>query len=189
MTVATIDITETILLTALRGFLLSAVSGDVVQSQQNRVAMPKGTFTIMTPIDSVGISVNRKTYHDTGVAGTGTEGNTQSKKWRCQLDCYGAQAHDNATLISTLWRTPYACGLFITACQTLGIPSKSIAPLYAGDPHNTNMINAEEQFQDRWTLDVTLQFNPTVTVPQDFAAQLIIGLAEVDAKFPPGATK
>ena len=187
MTVATIDITEDILLTAVRGFLLSAVSGEVIRSQQNRVAMPLGVFTEMTPIDSVGMSVNRKTYHDTGVAGTGTTGNQQSKRWRCQLDCYGSQAHDNATLISTLWRTPYACGLFMTACQALGIPAKSIAPLYAGDPRNNNMINAEEQYQDRWTLEVTLQFNPTVTVPQDFADQLNIGLVEVDAKYPPGA--
>lgn len=187
MTVAAIDITETILLTALRGFLLSAVSGEVRRSQQNRIASPLGVFTVMTPIDSIGMSVNRRTWHDTGVAGTGAEGNTQSKKWRCQIDCYGQQAHDNAQLISTLWRTPFACRSFSSACQSLGIPADSVAPLYAGEPRNNNMINAEDQYQDRWTLDVTLQFNPTVTVPQDFAAQLHIGLVSVGAKYPPGA--
>ena len=58
-------------------------------------------------------------------------------------------------------------------------------PLYASDPKQTTLINAEQQYNNRWTMDFFAQFNPVVQVPQDFAAALQVDLAEVDEHFPP----
>jgi len=178
---ATISITQDTLTTALRGFLLPIVSTtEVFLSQQNLDPMPLGSFITMTPISTEGLSTNHTSYHDTGVSGTGTQMNSRTTLWRCQLDCYGDDAQDMANIIATLWRSPYAC-------ENLTTDTLNIQPLYAGEPHQTTMINAEQQFENRWTVDVMLQFNPVITVPQDFADQLVIGLVEIGAKYPPGA--
>ena len=46
-------------------------------------------------------------------------------------------------------------------------------------------MNAEQQFENRWTIDVVMQANQVVTVPQQFASALNVELIEVDATYPP----
>lgn len=174
---ATLNVTEDDLLTALRSFLLSILPAGmpVELSQVNNTSMPLDPFVMMTPGQATGLSTNRLSYNDTGVYGTGTQKNARSSEWRCQIDCYGNGASNAAQTIATLWRTMYACDVMPIDIQ----------PLYAGEPHNTTMINDQKQYEDRWTLDLHLQYNPVVTVPQDFADKLHIDLAEIDATFPP----
>jgi hypothetical protein len=176
MTVA-ISITEEDLLTALRGFLLPLIDGEVVQAQANRVPMPYGSFTTMTTLFLTGLSTNRASYTDTGL-GTGTENNSRSTRWDVQLDFYGDGALDRAVAVSTLIRTDFACTWFKDHGDV-------IQPLYAGEPKQTSMVNGEQQYEQRWTVDFVAQLNPVVQTPMDFADQLNIGLAEVDATFPP----
>jgi hypothetical protein len=171
----TLSITEEALLTALRGFLLPLFQGEVIQGQGNQAAMPKGQFIVMTPMLMVDLSVPVSTF-------SGQTAVFQSrKKWSVQLDCYddAGAAHDLATVISTMIRTPYAVDQF----AAFGL---DMAPLYASDPRNTNMINGESQYQDRWTFEFIGQFNPSLQVTQDAATQLVIGLHEIDTTFPPG---
>ncbi len=47
------------------------------------------------------------------------------------------------------------------------------------------MINGEQQYESRWTFDFVAQFNPVIAVPEQYADQLQINLAEIDATFPP----
>lgn len=162
---------------ALRGFLLSVVDVEVVKTQGNRVPMPKGAFVMMTTMGMPPLATPTTRYHDTGVYGSGTESNTRSTTWRVQLDFYGAGSAGRASTFAILMRTDYACR------ELAGTP---IQPLDAGEPRNTTLLNGEQQYEERFTLDVEFQFNPTVTTPQDFAAALVIQLAEVDATFPPG---
>lgn len=172
---ASISVTQTQLLNALRTFLLSIYTGEVIQSQNNRVPMPTGNFCTMTPLFLNGLSTNRASYTDPGT-NPGTESNERSTEWRVQLDFYGDNAADSAATVATLIRTPYACEQ---------LADSGMQPLYAGDPKQTTMINAEQQWQSRWTMDFVAQFNPVVQTPMDFADQLGIGLVDVDVAFPP----
>ena len=173
-----ISITENDLYTALRAFLMQAVDGDVIAGQDNQVAMPTGTFTVMTTLRVVGLSTNKTVWDQANQQ----EANGRSTEWACQLDFYSDEtgpAVNNAWAFAQLVRTEFACTAF------LALPGQ-IQPLYATDPANTTMINSEAQYQERYTLEFHAQFNPVVTTPLAFADTLTVGLVEVDAKFPPG---
>lgn len=173
----TVSITESDLLTALRAFLLDVIGGEVIQSQDNRVPMPSGNFCTMTPLSTMDLSTPRSGYADPGTT-PGNASYARSVKWPCQLDFYGTTAADHAAIAAGIIRTPYACTFF--AGQGI-----DMQPLYAGEPRQNTLINGQQQFEPRWTLDFIAQYNPVVTTPQDFASSLDIGLADVDVTFPP----
>jgi hypothetical protein len=56
------SITETNLMTALRGFILSVVDCEVIRTQVNRVAMPVGDFIALTALSGIPLSTNVTTY-------------------------------------------------------------------------------------------------------------------------------
>ncbi|UCL84499.1 LIC_12616 family protein [Pseudomonas sp. HS-18] len=173
---STVNVTEADLFTALRSFLL-AVLGETFQvfkAQGNQVSMPKGSFVMMTPLFIDGLSTNVVDYD----RATGTRHDTRTTQFRVQLDVYGAEASANSNIIATLFRSEYATDL---------MASGPLQPFYATDPKQNVMTNSEQQYEDRWTFELYMQFNPTITSPQQFAEALQINLAEVDTKFPPGA--
>lgn len=174
----TISITEGNLFKALGDFLTSIVGDIVVKGQVNRVPMPAGDTVYMTPGASVQLATVVQTYTDEGT--THTSNFKQSKQWAAQIDCYGASANDCAAAISTALRTIYACDFF----KATGL---EIQPLYATDPQQLPLVTGENQYLERWGLQAVLQYNPVITVTQEFADQLVIGLINVDATFPAGA--
>lgn len=169
-----ISITESQLYTALRAFLLSLLSCPIIQAQQNRAAMPKGDFCAMTSLGTYGLSTDKASYTPTA----GTESHGRSTRWDVQLDFYGQDATENANLIATMLRTDYAFNQFAAS----GI---DMQPLYAEDPRQGTIVNGEQQYEKRWIVIAAFQFNPVVTVSQDFAASLTMIPAEIDAVFPP----
>lgn len=172
---ATISITENQLIVALGTFLQGIYGGAVLRSQANRVPMPSGPFCAMTPLFITGLSSSTSTYTDPG-QGVGTENNQRSTQWRVQLDFYGEGAGDAAATVAALIRTPYACDQ---------LSSSGMQPLYAGEPKQNPLTNAEQQYENRWTVDFIAQFNPIVQTPMEFASQLAVGVADVDVTFPP----
>ncbi|WP_447876935.1 phage neck terminator protein [Serratia fonticola] len=172
----TTSVTEDDLMTALGGFLTSVSGWEVVQSQANDVPMPKRDFITMTSINDVTLSTNRITYTD--APGAGTQNFTRSVQWDVQVDCYGEKAKDITNTLAALMRSDYAC---------TALAETPIQPLYAGEPHNTTMVNGEQLYESRWTVDVHFQFNPTVSTPMEFADQLNTELVSVDATYPPGS--
>lgn len=174
---ATISVTESMLLTALRTFLLTLVDCDVLKSQQNRVSMPTGDFVLMTGLGAIGLSTD-KTAFIPGQSNPGNETHSRSTQWNVQLDCYGPDASDIANLIATAFKTDYAA-------QQLATAAIEIQPLYANDPRQMTIVNAEQQYESRWIVELAFQYNPVVTLPQDFAIGLTVIPAEVDAVFPP----
>lgn len=174
---ATISVDQSMLYTALRTFLLGLVSCPVEQSQQNRDAMPKGDFILMTGTGAPGLSTDKTTFIP-GQSNPGSETHSRSTQWNVQLDCYGPDAADMAALIATTFKTDYAA-------TALAAAAVEIQPLYADDPRQMTIINAENQYEPRWIVGLALQYNPVVTLPQDFAIGLTVIPAEVDAVFPP----
>lgn len=174
---ATISIKQDDLTTALRGFLLSLVDVEVFLAQENLVPMPNEDFITMTPMFITGLSTNRVSYNDPGV-GAGSEMTQRSNQWRCQLDFYGNTAAEMAAIVGTMIRSEYAANWF----KQNNMP---VTPLYAGEPHQTTMINAEQQYESRWTLDFIAQFNAVVTTPLYFFDEIEVTAIAADLKYPP----
>jgi hypothetical protein len=174
---AAISVTESMLYAALRTFLLGLVSCPVQQSQQNRESMPQGDFILMTGLAAPALSTDKTTFVP-GSSNPGNETHTRSTQWNVQLDCYGPDAADMAALIATSFKTDYAA----TALAAAAI---ELQPLFANDPRQMTIVNAENQYEPRWIVELALQYNPVVTLPQDFAIGLTVIPAEVDAVFPP----
>jgi hypothetical protein len=154
---------------ALGAFIQPFVgAAQVIRAQVNRVAMPVGSFVELTEIASSDLEVPRSTYD--GV-------NFQSdiigpKRIMIQADFYGASAGDWCAAVKTVWRTPYAVAQF-----PIGI-----APLYCDDGHEAPLITGEEQYERRWALTMSLQYNPLVRVPQQAADTLKMNIVDdVDA--------
>lgn len=187
---ATIDTTEDQVMALLRSFLLKILPGtmttppttEVVQGQQNRVPEPSADdYVVMVPLMRPRLSTASNTYTDTtDPVGnpSGTNAATASTEFVVQLDFHGPNSGDYAQMATTLFRDEYACEFFAAGAITA-------APLYTSDPRQMPFINGEAQFEDRWTIDASIQINPTVTVPQSFAGTLgPVGIISIEAKYP-----
>jgi len=47
------------------------------------------------------------------------------------------------------------------------------------------LINGEQQFEQRWRVEASMQYNPVVTMAQGSATALNVGLVSTDAAYPP----
>ena len=92
-----------------------------------------------------------------------------------QCDVHGPNSSINATAISVAWRDDAGYQLVRAASGPL-----EMAPLYADDPRMVPFQNAESQWEDRWIVDLHLQGNVIVTLGQEFADVVVIGMFPVD---------
>lgn len=93
-----------------------------------------------------------------------------------QIDVYGPNSGDNSHVLTTLLRDEFAVDQFAGTFVT---------PLHADDPRQMPLLDAEQQYEARWTVEAHFQVNQTVTVPQQFADTVSVTLVEVDTTFPP----
>ena len=145
---------------ALADFLAPFVPGaQVVRAQVNRVAMPSNPGVVLTEMLQVDLSVPATEYQPD--AGTATiEGPTRVD---IQIDFYGEQAGEFCKTVKTAFRSHWGFEHF----------PANIKPLYTSDGIQTPLTTGEQQYESRWTLTASLQYNPIVTVPQDFADVLV----------------
>jgi len=169
----TIDIVDQQVFGVLRAFLTAVLPNgiEVVQAQDNRVAMPLGGFVTMNNAGKKRLATNVSTYTPTG----STKSVQMSTRYDMQLDFYGPLSESWAQMAQALFRDEFAVNM---------MPA-NIQPLYADDPMQIPLIDGEQQYEQRWKLTATMQYNPIVTVSQDFADTLTVIPAEVDATFPP----
>lgn len=92
-----------------------------------------------------------------------------------QVDVHGPASADNAETIATLFRDAYGVSLF---------EGTGITPLYTDEPRQMPFITAANQYEDRWTVDVHMQVDPTISVPQQFASQATVNVVDVTATYP-----
>jgi hypothetical protein len=98
-----------------------------------------------------------------------------------QVEAYGPASADMIQIISTVWRDEFAC-------VGLDLYGQGMQPLYASVPRQMPFWSGEMQTINRWMIDLALQANPVVRVPQQFAGVATVGLVEVDTTYPPGET-
>jgi hypothetical protein len=174
--------TETQALTVLRGFLLGIMplNFEVIRAEINRVPEPNSPdFAVLTPTGRMRLSTNTAVWTDGYPGSPSIRTTTQPTQITVQIDVHGPASADNVQIITTLLRDDYACQLFAAS-------GYDIAPLYAGDPQQIPFTNSEQQVEFRWVIDAVLQANTVVTMPQDFASSVEVGVIDVDVVYPPG---
>lgn len=164
-----IDATEDVLMQVLGDFLTAILGIEVSQGQLNRVPEPRGpNFIIMTPSRRVILATTTHSEIDDELEQAVTR--QRSTRADVQLDFYGPQSADNAQVFTTLFRDDYGC----EAMEGTGVQ-----PLYCDDGHQMPLVNGEFQYEARWTVSASLQINPLVSTPAQFADTLTPILVEV----------
>jgi hypothetical protein len=150
---------------ALGAFIAPFVTpAQVVRAQTNRVAMPLGDFVELTEIGTCDLEYPRS-YYD---AVNFQQDIIGPKRIMIQADFYGFNAGDWCAAVKTVWKTPYAVSQF----------PAGIAPLYCDDGHESPLITGEEQYDRRWSLTCSLQYNPILAVPLQSANVLSVHILE-----------
>ena len=147
----TINITADDVYAALRSFILSMVVIDgskVIQGLTNRAAMPSGDFIAMTMLYSNRLATNSSAYTED------TQTVTKRHDVAIQIDCYGLQAFEWATMLSTLLRDDIG---------NMAFPA-DIQPLHADDPKQMAIVNAEQQYEQRWMVESRFQINSAISL-------------------------
>lgn len=156
----TSDITIDNVIDALANFIEPFVNGaEIIRAQVNRTAMPAGACVVLTELLQIDLSVPRTEYQP--------DDNTATihgpAKIDIQIDFYGVQAGEFCKTVKSAFRSDWGFAHFPT----------NIKPLYTSDGLQSPLVTGEKQYESRWTLTATLQYNPTVAVLQEFADEAI----------------
>lgn len=177
---ATVDIVPDDLFTVVRTFIQSLLPGppEVFQGLGNRVSMPTvDSFVVMTGVLQQRLRTNVDATTDTinPAPAPGSLSVNAGLRFDMQLDFYGPLSGSWAAILAAALRDELGCEALAPACQ----------PLWADDLRMVPLITGEEQYLERWTLTAVLQYNPTVTVSQQYAAAASATLINVDEAYPP----
>lgn len=151
MTLYVPSITVDQVIDTLGTYIQLFTTAEVIRASVNRTSMPLSPFIELTEIVSAPLNKPIETYTDT------TEIISEHTRIDIQIDMYGWELTDTAKALHASFRTVWAVSQFPT----------NIVPLYCTDPMKMPIENAEEQYEQRWTMTVSLQYNPDVSVPQD----------------------
>ena len=152
----TASITVDQVIDALAAFLAPIIpGGQIVRAQVNRVALPANPCAVLTELLQVDLSVPATEYQP--LENTATI--YGPSRIDVQIDFYGAQAGEFCKTVKTAFRSHWGFAHF----------PANIKPLYTSDGIQSPLTTGEQQYESRWTLTASMQYNPTVTVPQEFA--------------------
>lgn len=154
------------------GLTSTGPGAQVVRGVPNRVSMPMPGFVVVQAIQKHRLRTSVDTFDTTSASPTTATVN-QAVELTLQIDCRGESAEDWADILTTLFRDQYACNALAPVCQ----------PLYCDDARMTGFVDGEEMYEETWSLDLHLQYNPTVTIPQQYAKALELELISVTEKF------
>jgi hypothetical protein len=94
----------------------------------------------------------------------GVRADLMQTEWTVQCDCHGPNSANVAMVLVDLFRSEY--GTFTFENQPTAFV---VEPLWADEGRYIPFINAEQQYEYRWVVDLHLQVNPIVGTAQQFA--------------------
>ena len=132
--------------------LFSCPPQTVIQGYQNNSPLPDEAV-VMTILfeNELDMAVS---HYDPAADKTAVQ---QSVEVTMQVDCYGPQAAARARKLSTLWKNHYTTATL-----------KSCQPLYSNNPKRLPIINEKSAYEDRWLVELALQYNPYFEHGQTF---------------------
>ena len=136
---------------ALADFLepLMPAGTQIVRAQTNRVAMPPPPCIVLTEMIESDLSTAKNDYDM--VTGASFQTSTQVN---VQIDFYDPRSGDMCKTTKTLLRSSYGPDNF----------PDNIKPLYCSDGIQAPLITGEEQYEARWTITASMQYNPVINV-------------------------
>lgn len=176
------DLTVDNVIDVLADFIEGLSLGTCQQAQANRVPMPNDPFCILTPLrfirhsttneiktiqrtssDVLGFSAGYTPFDNAPFANEQTNAIAYSEVRQAdiQVDIYGDNAGDRAVALETVFRSTYGY-------DTITNIDARVAPLYSSDAIQAPMINAEDQWQERYIITLSLQVHVTITLQQDY---------------------
>ena len=174
---AIITPTEDDIFTMVKAWINSALNDlvPVVRGQQNRVAEPtEDDWVEITPGLRQRTGTNATDFFDPviGFAGGPPYALGQRVVWQptqvdIQVDVHGPNGAQNVSVITALFRD-------LDACDFLQSLNPNVTALFTSEPQQLAFINEGNQFEDRWSVDLSLQVNFSITRPQTFAAVLSV---------------
>ena len=140
-------------------FLPELTPDRVVRGWNNRVPPPPGGFALMRILYHSRQATNLAEYDPPGESVT----LAQSALVVVQVDFYGARpvsmadgwAHD----VATVWRDAVACDFLAGA---------GVAPTMASDPRHLPLVGGDEQYHDRWSVELTASIFDEIKLAQAF---------------------
>lgn len=132
--------------------MFPAAGSQIIQAFQNNNPLPENAI-VMQALFERNLD-ETSTYYEPALEQAHAQ---NSVDVRLQLSFYGSGAEKRSRTLYTLWKSPYTTNR-MTLCQ----------PLYANGRDRRPYINDSNQYEDRWIVDLALQFNPMVTYAQDF---------------------
>jgi hypothetical protein len=149
----------------------STIVGVGVTAGTTVTALGTGTGGLGTYTVSPGQNISSETLS------AGGKTVQQAIKMTVQVDFHSANdtdAGDMAGTVSTLLRDEFGVQQF--ANQS---PNYGVVPLYADDPRQMVFFNDQQQAEFRFIVEVLLQANIIVSVPQTFSDAVALGLVEI----------
>ena len=132
--------------------LFSCPPKTVIKGYQNNSPLPNEAV-VMTILFETELDMAVSRY-DPAADKTAVQ---QSVEVTMQIDCYGPQAGTRARKLATLWKNHYTTAA-LTRCQ----------PLYSNSPKRMPIINEKSAYEDRWLVELALQYNPYFEHDQTF---------------------
>jgi hypothetical protein len=169
-----VDVTVDNIIDAIAAVLQPLASGyQIVRGSVNRVSPPPDPYIRLQ--EHRGKPLATPSYvNNGGEAQTYTI--TEPTQIDIQADIYGLTAGDVLKAIQAVFRTPWFVDQFdaYTLAQSIG----TIEPLYCSEGTFSAIETGEQQYDQRWTFMIYVQYNPKVVVPQQSATSAEINIFE-----------
>lgn len=137
----------------------------IIRAQVNRVSPPPGPFVELRDILQVNLIQPMQNQSSDPAVQQATV--TTYARIDVQADLYGPSAGDWVRALEAVFRAPYAPDQF----------PDGIKPLYSSDAHQLPLVTGEEQYENRYVITLSLEYNPDVIIPQASATELAVKTA------------
>lgn len=125
----------------------------IVRGQVNNVPAPLPPSIVITEVLMPQFTTTRTSINSAG----DHISYLMPKRLDLQIDCYGNRAGEMANIAATMLRSLAATEFF----------PDGIEPLYCSDAFQSPLITGEKQYENRFTLTFSVQYNEAVTLPTE----------------------
>ncbi len=155
--------------------LLTAISGfdvdHIVKRATGDLSMPSSPFIQMTPLDNKNLIIPISSWDTTNPNPPVSIQYTEDISNRIQIEFVGPGSEDLANIFTTVFTSDYGVQMLGPQCAPLKIEEKLMLPL----------DTAEKNSEERWIVRVTIEYQPTVTLPQQFATAATVTSEIIDS--------
>lgn len=141
--------------------LFSCPPETIIQGYQNDAPLPSNAI-VMSMLFEHGLDISANYYAPGDKAYL-----QQSVEITMQIDFYGEESGDRARKLCNFWKSQHAAARLIS-CQ----------PLYSKDPMQMEFINEQSRYEQRWMVEIALQYNPEFEYDQIYLDMPTINLTK-----------